>query len=136
MIMKFLGEVRVGLLQLSRSGPVWLIPGYWLDRLENWRDRLQERRDQREPHRSVSRFKVVRYAKAVAHSLGLVGWLWAALAVAGLFWLTKGAGFTNYLVTIGTALGALKAGAIWTRRNVVMNIVWDEDCPNCDGEER
>lgn len=118
-----------GLVQVARPPvPYWLTSWYWLDRLQDRRDRIG-------PRRSVSRFKVVRVAKGMFHSLGLVGWIWAALATAGLLWLTKGAGFTIYLVTVGTALASLKAGAIWTRRNQVMRIEWEDGCPRCDAEE-
>jgi hypothetical protein len=123
MIKKFIGEVRVGLLSiLQPRGPVWLTSWYWLDRLDEWRD-------QHGPRRPVSRFKVVRYAKASFHLMGLFGWLWAGLATAGLFWLTKGAGFANYLVAVGTVLAAIRVGIIWARRNLVMQIEWEDECP-------
>jgi hypothetical protein len=129
MIKKFLGEVRIGLLSILRPQfPAWTASWYWLDRYE-------ERKDRTGPRRPVSRFKVVRYAKAVTYQFGPVGWIWTALAVVGLFWLTKGAGFANYLVTVGTALAAFRAGVAWSTRNRVMTIVWDDGCPRCDAEE-
>lgn len=128
MIKKFLGDVRTGFIMLSRSGPVWLLPEYWWDRATEWRD-------QHGPRRSVSRFKVVRYGKAVFHLMGPLGWLWAGLATAGLLWLTKGAGFTNYLVAVGTTLAAIRVGGIWNRRNRVMFIEWEDGCPRCDAGE-
>lgn len=129
MIKKFIGDVWAGVVQISRPrGPVWITTWYWADRYDAWREA-------RGPRRPVSRSRVVRYAKAVMYQLGPAGWLWAALAAGWFLWSTRGTGSVNVLVTAAGCVACIRVGMAWSRRNTVLTIEWEEECPCRKAEE-
>ena len=106
---------------------------------DRWLDQIQDRLDRRGPRRTVSRFKVVRKARALAGRFDVRGWVWV-VATGGLLWvLVQAQPHWTAAACLGmVAYGAFQTGASWARRNEVghIQVVTSCECdPFHDGED-
>ncbi len=112
----------------------WVVqaPGRGLDRVQEWVDR-------RGPRRTVSRYKVVRRARALAGRFDVHGWVnvtAAALCWTGLVLLDLGWFYLPWLAL--TAWSTFNTGRDWAARNEVghLHVITECECdPFHDGDD-
>ena len=106
---------------------------------DRWLDQIQDRLDRREPRRAVSRFKMVRRARALAGRFDVRGWLWVLVTGALVFILVRAQVHWTGALALGmVAFGSYQCGSAWARRNEVghLQVVISCECdPFHDGED-